>query len=65
VYAECDRFGDDSYAFAARVLNEAGVAITPGGDFGDNGADRHVRFSYTTGTDQIEEGLARLSRLLR
>jgi aspartate/methionine/tyrosine aminotransferase len=64
VYAECDRFSDDSSAFSRHVLEEAGVAVTPGNDFGVHEAHRHVRFSYTTSTDQIEEGLRRLRALL-
>ena len=48
VYADISAFDTDSAAFARRLLHDAGVAVTPGQDFGTNGADRHVRFSYTT-----------------
>ena len=34
VYADSSRLAGDSFAFARRVLEEAGVAITPGKDFG-------------------------------
>jgi aspartate/methionine/tyrosine aminotransferase len=64
VYAEIDRFGEDSTAFARRLLDEAGVAVTPGNDFGEHHAARHVRFSYTTSIEQISEGLDRLAALL-
>jgi aspartate/methionine/tyrosine aminotransferase len=60
VYADISAFGTDSAAFARRLLTEAGVAVTPGQDFGTNGADRHIRFSYTTSLDNIHEGLERL-----
>ncbi len=64
VYADISAFDTDSAAFARRLLHEAGVAVTPGQDFGTNGADRHVRLSYTTGIDNIEEGLTRLMTYL-
>lgn len=64
LYAGCERFSDDSQAFAADVLENAGVAITPGLDFGTYEARRHVRFAYTTSMENLEEGVARLKRYL-
>jgi len=64
VYAGCERFAEDSEAFAWRVLEEAGVAITPGIDFGEHRARAHVRFAYTRALADIEEGVERLARLL-
>jgi len=39
------------------VLEEAGVAITPGLDFGSNRPERHVRFAYTRSLEDLEEGV--------
>jgi aspartate/methionine/tyrosine aminotransferase len=64
VYADCSRFSPDSFRFALDVLEQAGVAITPGKDFGDHQPERYLRFSYTTSLPQIEEGIARLRRFL-
>lgn len=64
VYAGCERFTDDSEAFAMRLLEEAGVAITPGCDFGVHRARAHVRFAYTRSMSDLEEGLERLARFL-
>ncbi|WP_074471393.1 pyridoxal phosphate-dependent aminotransferase [Thiohalorhabdus denitrificans] len=64
LYADCSPFTDDSFAFARRVLEEAGVAITPGIDFGAHRAAEHVRFAYTTGLDRLAEGVDRLRRFL-
>jgi aspartate/methionine/tyrosine aminotransferase len=64
VYARCDAFGDDSAELADRLLDQAGVAVTPGNDFGDFEAERHLRFSYTTSLEHIEEGLSRLAAYL-
>lgn len=60
LYADCSRFTDDSQAFALRLLDQAGVAITPGLDFGSHRAARHVRFSYANTLDNLREGVARL-----
>jgi aspartate/methionine/tyrosine aminotransferase len=65
LYADISAFDRDSSAFAHRLLHDAGVAVTPGCDFGTNGADRHVRFSYTTSLDRIHEGLERMAVYLR
>ncbi len=64
VYAGCGRFTDDSRRFCNEVLEEAGVAITPGIDFGEYRAMSHVRFAYTTSLEQLEEGVHRLSSYL-
>ena len=64
IYADCSRFGSDSRSFALRLLEEAGVALTPGVDFGSYRAGQHVRFAYTTGLPELEEGIARLRRFL-
>ncbi len=64
VYADCARFTDDSYAFCYDLLDRTGVAVTPGKDFGEHGAERHLRFSYTTGMDQMEKAMERLAAYL-
>ena len=65
IYADCSSVGMDSAELAHRALEEAGVAITPGLDFGIHGAARHVRFAYTRSIEDLAEGLQRLRRLLR
>lgn len=65
LYADCSRFTDDSYAFALDVLEKAGVAITPGRDFGANQPERHLRFAYTTSLARLEEGVERIAKYLR
>jgi aspartate/methionine/tyrosine aminotransferase len=64
IYADCSRFCADSERFCRDVLEGAGVAITPGIDFGRHRANAHVRFAYTIGQAKIEEGIARLARFL-
>ena len=64
LYANCSRFSDDSYRFTARLLEEAGVAITPGIDFGVNRPETHIRFAYTTSLQNLQEGVRRLQAFL-
>jgi aspartate/methionine/tyrosine aminotransferase len=64
LYANCSRFTDDSYAFANQLLEETGVAITPGIDFGSNSPAQHVRFAYTTSLENLQEGVRRLTKAL-
>ena len=64
LYADCSAFTKDSYAFALDLLENAGVAITPGKDFGLNKPEQHVRFAYTTEMARLEEGVKRLKQYL-
>lgn len=64
VYADCRRFTADSHAFALAALEHAGVAITPGLDFGTNRPERYVRFAYTRAMPELEEGVERLRNWL-
>lgn len=64
VYADCGRFTPDSFDLAQRLLNEAGVAVTPGLDFGAHAPARHLRFAYTTDLDRLERGVGRIRDFL-
>jgi aspartate/methionine/tyrosine aminotransferase len=67
VYADISHLphadANDSAAFSMSVLKQAHVAIVPGGDFGFAAPARHVRFSYATKYERIEEAMERLARL--
>lgn len=63
VYASLGELGQDSFSLASRLLNHAGVAATPGLDFGDNAPAAHMRFAYTVDSTRLAEGLARMARL--
>ncbi len=65
LYADCSRFTADSHAFANRLLDDAGIAATPGIDFGSHHAARHIRFAYTQPLPRLAEALARLARFLQ
>lgn len=64
IYADASRFTSDSQKFCMQLLEEHGVALTPGVDFGHHRANEHLRFSYTTSMDRLELAVARLARVL-
>jgi aspartate/methionine/tyrosine aminotransferase len=63
VLARADHVDPDDYRLAFDILDKAGVAITPGRDFGAGGRG-FVRFSYANNLANIEKGLARLADYL-
>ena len=65
IYAGCERLAADSSEFTLRLLEEAGVAITPGLDFGTNRPERYVRIAYTRSMPELEEGVERIAKLVR
>ena len=64
IYADVSELTQDSLAFAREILNEAGVAVTPGVDFDPVRGRRMLRFSYARATEDIAEGLARLTAFM-
>lgn len=60
IYADVSDRGEDSRALSARILKEAGVAVTPGLDFDPRRGVGTLRFSYARSTEDIAEGLRRL-----
>jgi aspartate/methionine/tyrosine aminotransferase len=65
VYAGCQRLAEDSEALALSLLEQAGVAVTPGLDFGTHHPERYVRFAYTRSLEDLQEGIAAMCRVLR
>ena len=65
IYANVSRLTDDSRSFCWDMLEKAGVAITPGEDFGIYQSSQHVRFSYATDMDSLKEGVRRIALALK
>lgn len=63
LYAGVQRFTDDSQQFCLDLLEQHGIAVTPGADFGRHRANEHVRFAYTTGMERLEQAVVRLQRI--
>ena len=64
IYADSSRLAPDSFTLARRILTEAGVAVTPGKDFGHHEPERHIRIAYTQPVARLEEAVARIRRFL-
>ncbi|MFV5214526.1 pyridoxal phosphate-dependent aminotransferase [Azonexus caeni] len=62
LYCNCSAVAADSFALARKLLEDAGVAATPGLDFGANAPEKYIRFAYTTGVDRLAEAVERLRR---
>jgi aspartate/methionine/tyrosine aminotransferase len=60
LYADVSRFTSDSLAFAKSMLDETGVAATPGVDFDEARGRRYIRLSYAGATDRMAEAARRL-----
>ncbi|NUT62074.1 pyridoxal phosphate-dependent aminotransferase [Herbaspirillum sp. C9C3] len=60
VYADCSALSDDADQLSLDMLNEAGVVLVPGLDFGPSTARRFIRLSYATSLENLQEAVARL-----
>jgi aspartate/methionine/tyrosine aminotransferase len=65
LYVDVGDFTDDSQLFAKELLDIAGVAVTPGTDFGCHRAGHHVRFAYTTDSERLRQGVERIGDFIR
>lgn len=65
LYADVSARTPDSTAFCQRLLNDTGVAITPGVDFDPVDGHRYVRLSFAGETATIEAAAERLAVWLR
>ena len=63
IYADISPLAHDSEALARRLIEEAGVAATPGLDFGHHLPRRHLRIAYTTRKERLLEAVERISAL--
>ena len=63
VFVNVGRHTGDVYEFAFEILEEAGVAVTPGVDFGPGGKG-YIRISYANSLENIAEGMNRLQTFL-
>tara|TARA_B100001029_G_C15040765_1_gene443456 strand:+ start:584 stop:1735 length:1152 start_codon:yes stop_codon:yes gene_type:complete len=65
IYADISKFSNNSFKFARDILDEAGIAITPGFDFDAERGNETIRFSYAGTTDDMKEGLSRLYKFMK
>ncbi|MEF8725903.1 MAG: aminotransferase class I/II-fold pyridoxal phosphate-dependent enzyme, partial [Candidatus Bipolaricaulota bacterium] len=55
--------GMDSHELVNYLLEEAGVALVPGAEFGESGQG-HLRIAFSTGYQQLEKGLGQMEQAL-
>ncbi|MDM7830211.1 pyridoxal phosphate-dependent aminotransferase [Cellulomonas edaphi] len=61
LYADISASGIDSVTWCARLLDEAGVALTPGTDFDPVDGHRWVRLSFASSVDVVREAADRIT----
>lgn len=64
IYADCSAITDDSFQWTKELLEQEGVAVTPGIDFGKFEANTHVRFAYTHSVDELKRAMCRIARFI-
>ena len=65
LYADVSRFSTDSFAFATRMLEEAGVAATPGVDFDPLRGRNFLRLCYAGSRAEMHEAVERIGAWLK
>jgi len=65
LYADISRFSSDSLDFAKRMLEEAGVAATPGIDFDPVNGHNFLRFCYAGSAAEMHEAVERIGGWLK
>ena len=65
LYADVTRFTDDSAQFARDMLEQIGVAITPGIDFDPLRGRHFVRFCYAGSAADMREAATRIRTWLQ
>jgi len=65
LYADISRYSTDSFAFATRLLEEAGVAVTPGIDFDPLRGGNFVRLCYAGAREEMQEAIERIGDWLK
>ena len=65
LYADVSKFSTDSLEFAKRMLNEAGVAATPGIDFDPVNGHNFLRFCYAGSAAEMHEAVERMGNWLK
>jgi aspartate/methionine/tyrosine aminotransferase len=65
LYADTSRFSNDSFEFATRMLEQAGVAATPGVDFDPLHGMNFLRLCYAGSREEMREAVERMTAWLK
>jgi aspartate/methionine/tyrosine aminotransferase len=62
VYADCSALSGDADQLTIDLLEQAGVVLVPGLDFGPHTEHNYIRLSYATSIENLQEAVARMRR---
>ncbi|MGA0234495.1 MAG: pyridoxal phosphate-dependent aminotransferase [Alphaproteobacteria bacterium] len=65
LYANVSHLTDDAVELCSRILEETGIAITPGADFDTKRGQHFIRLSYCTDEQSVQTAAELLTRWLR
>ncbi len=65
LYADVSHFAKDSFEFANRMLEETGIAATPGADFDPVRGKNFLRFCYAGSSGDMREAVERIGSWLK
>jgi aspartate/methionine/tyrosine aminotransferase len=60
IYADCSALSDNADRLTIEMLNDAGVVMVPGLDFGSSLAQQYIRISYATSMENLHDAVRRL-----
>jgi len=64
IYVDASGLTQDTQEFCQQLLQDTGVALTPGFDFGEQNANLYVRFAYTTNINRLQQAVSRIKNWL-
>ncbi|RQO55300.1 pyridoxal phosphate-dependent aminotransferase [Paucibacter sp. KBW04] len=64
VWMDCSEFCANSWDLAFELMRSAQIALTPGRDFGRQGAERWLRLSFASSMEDLQATVARLAEVL-
>ena len=65
VYADCTALSDDADRLTIDILNQTGVVLVPGLDFGSHASHQYIRVSYATSMENLQEAVRRLDEFFK
>lgn len=65
LYWDVSELTDSAEQFCADLLQQTGVAVTPGRDFGDYKAQQYVRLAYTTDKAELIKAVNKIAKFVK
>ncbi len=65
IYANGSAITGDAFRWSCNLLEQTGVAVTPGVDFGDYQAGQHLRFAYTRPMAELQRAVQLIDQFIQ